>query len=267
MELIASAVVEAHAAVCERWPEFVVDLAQFSDEITRRLGGKPEAVQLATLRTDDVYLAIACLNGDHVAIDHLERDYLAVVDHAGRKLDATDDQIAEVRGQFRRILLTSEPGRACTLAGFPGRSDLRGYLEAIATRELVRAIDRDRGAQPIEPLLEKLDLSHVPGLEMLYAQYGAEITAALCAALEALDERDRALLGYSLVASWSIERIGELYGSDRSTTARWVTTARNALTDQFRREASARLAIPLGELYSIVREVRSQINISLLRVL
>jgi RNA polymerase sigma-70 factor, ECF subfamily len=269
MESIAStsAVAEAYAAACKRWPEFAVELPQFSDELARRLGGKLEATQLASLCTDDLYLAIACLNGDRVAIDHLERDYLSPVDHAGRKLDATDDQVAEVRDHLRRILFSAEPGRAGALAEFTGRGDLRGYLEVIVQRELARAINRGRGEQPIEPLLEQLDLSRVPDLRDLHAQYGAKITAAVRAALERLDKRDRALLGYSLVGSWSIAQIGELYGVDRSTTVRWLTTARNTLADQIRKEVSARVQIPLEELYAVVREVRTRINISFLRVL
>ncbi|HEX2689034.1 MAG TPA: hypothetical protein VHN14_20570 [Kofleriaceae bacterium] len=267
MESIATAVAKAHAAACERWPEFTIELSQFSDELTHRLGSETEPMQLSAIRTDDVYLAIACLNGDHVAIDHLERDYLAAVDYVGRKLDATDDQVAEVRSHFRQSLFDEEPGRACALAEFTGRSDLRSYLELIATHELVRVIGGVAREPPIELLLGELDLSRASDLGILYAEHGAEIDVALRAALEALDVQHRTLLGYSLVTGWSIDRIGEFYGVHRSTTVQWLTAARNTLTDQLQREIATRVPLPLEDLYAIVREVRSRINVSLLRIL
>jgi RNA polymerase sigma-70 factor len=130
----------------------------------------------------------------------------------------------------------------------------------------MESIDRG-GEQPIEPLLEQLDLARASDLVTVHARHGAELAAALRAALEALDAQQRALLGHSLVAGTSIDRIGEIYGVQRSTTVRWLTGARDTLSNQLRREVASRLALPLEELYAVVREVRSRIDISLLRIL
>jgi RNA polymerase sigma-70 factor (ECF subfamily) len=101
----------------------------------------------------------------------------------------------------------------------------------------------------------------------LRARHGAEIAAALRAAIDLLDERQRALLRYSMVSGWSIDRIGELYGVHRATASRWVAAARDALGEHLRREVSQRLAIPLEDVDSIVRAVHSQIDVSLARIL
>jgi len=121
--------------------------------------------------------------------------------------------------------------------------------------------------QPIEPLLEQLDLSRAPELASLQAQYEVEIAAALRAALEALDDRQRTLLRYCLVDGWSIARIGEFHELHRATTVRWLTAARDVLSNHLRRELAARLVIPLEEIYAIVREIRSRIDISFLRIM
>ena len=271
MESLPTAIARAHAAASAAWPGCNLELARFGAELSRRLGDDLDGARLAAICSDDVYLAVACLDGDPVAIGYLERDCLAEVDRAGRKLRATDDQVAEVRGHLRQILFTAEPERAAGLAVFTGRGDLRGYLRVIATRELIRAINRGRREEPIdddsEPLLDRLDLSRAPELSLLRARHGVAISAALRGALDLLDERQRAVLRYSLVDGWSIDRIGELYGVHRATASRWITAARDALGEHLRREVSTRLAIPLDDVDSIVRAVGSQIDISLARIL
>lgn len=127
-------------------------------------------------------------------------------------------------------------------------------------------IDSER-EQPIEPLLAQLDLARATELAAVHAQHGDALAAALRAALEALDAQQRLMLGHSLVDGISIDRIGELYGVQRSTTVRWLTGARDTLSNQLRREVASRLALPLEELYAVVREVRSRIDIALLRIL
>lgn len=267
MESLQTSIAAAYAAAEAAWPGCALALPRFADELIRRAGPELDVARLATLCTDDVYLAIACLDGDPTAIGYLERDCLSEVERAARKVRATDDQAAEVRGHLGRVLFTAEAGRAAALAEFTGRGDLRGYIRVIATRELVRVVARGRRESPIEPLLDRLQLSRAPELSLLHARHGEAIAAALRAALDALDERERAVLRYSLIDGWSIDRIGELYGVHRATASRWLNAARDSLGDHLRTEASARMAIPIEEVDSIVQLVHSQIDVSLERIL
>jgi RNA polymerase sigma-70 factor (ECF subfamily) len=267
VESLEAAIAAAYAKARARWPDVVVELARFAAEIVRRLGSDVDAEKLAAHATDDLYLAIACLDGNRAAIEILERDYFSVIDFAARKVRATVDQANEIRGHLRQLLFTAEPTRAAALAEFTGRGDLRGYLKTIATRELIRAVNRGRKEEPIDPLLEQLDVSLAPELAMLRARHGETISDAIRAAIDALEERPRSLLRYSLVHGWSIDRIGELYDVNRSTAARWLNLAREALGDQIRTEAATRLNMPIEDIDSIVRQVQSQIDVSLLRIL
>ena len=260
------AIEAAHQAARAAWPDVIVELPRFAAEVRRRLGEiSPE--ELATICTDDLYLAIACLDGDEAAATHLERDYLVEAERAARKLRGSDDQAAELRGHLRRVLFTAEGERRAGLAEFSGRGDLHGYLRVTATRELIRVINRGRKEQPIEPLIERLQLERAPELSMVRARHGAEIETAVRAAIEALPERDRALLRYSLVDDWTVDQIGELYGVHRATAARWVAAARDRLGETIRREVATRLAIETGEVESLIDLVRSRIDVSLERIL
>ena len=252
------AIETAYRAARDAWPEIVVEPEHFATALRRRLG---DLTDLTAICTRDVYFAIACLDGNDVAAKILERDFVIEADRAGSKLRATPDQTAELRGHLRRLLFDT------ALADFTGRGDLRGYLKVIATRELVRAIKRGKKEQPIESMLDRLEIDRAPELSLLRARHGAAIAAGMRAALEALPERERALLRYALVDGWTVDQIGELYEVHRATAARWVAAARDQLGDLIRGEVASRLSIDQSEVDSLIELVRSRIDISLERIL
>jgi RNA polymerase sigma-70 factor, ECF subfamily len=257
---IEQAIDEAHRAARVRWPDVVVDAARFARELSRRVPDLTAEV-LAKLCTDDVYLAIACGDGDSPAAVHLERECFVEVDIAAKKLRATGAQTSEMRSVLRKLLFPTG------LADFTGRGDLRGYIKVIVTRELIRTINRERKEQPIETVIDRLEVERAPELSVLRARHGADITAALRTALDGLPERDRALLRYSLVDGWTVDQIGELYGVHRATAARWCAAARDALGDRIRNEVASRLEIPTDDVDSLIALVRSRIDVSLERIL
>jgi RNA polymerase sigma-70 factor (ECF subfamily) len=267
MPELVRAIADAYGEARAAWPDVEVEATWFEAELRRRLGDELTPAALRRVAVADVYLAVACLAGDAAAVGHVERACAAEVGFAAHRLRAPDAVADDVRGQLYRVLFTAEPGRAAALADFTGRANLKGYLRVIASRELVRAINRGRREVPIEPLVDRLDLEHSAELAVFRAQHGSQVSAALRAALDALDDRQRALLRYSLVDGWSIDQLGALYGVHRSTASRWVTAVRDALAGQLRDQLAARLAIHTDEVESIVRLVRSQIDVSLERIL
>jgi RNA polymerase sigma-70 factor, ECF subfamily len=265
-DTLDDAIAAAHRAAREAWPDVPVELSRFAAEVRRRLGDIAPA-ELDAICTRDLYLAIACLDGSAPAAEHLEREFFVEADIAARKLRGSEDQAAELRGHLRKVLFTADGERKAGLAEFTGRGDLRGYLRVTATRELIKVINRGRKEQPIEPMLDKLEIDRVPELSMMRMRYSAEITAAMRAALEALQERDRALLRYTLVDDWTVDQLGELYGVHRATAARWAAAARDKLGELIRAEIKQRLSIDTGEVESLIALVRSRIDVSLERIL
>jgi RNA polymerase sigma-70 factor, ECF subfamily len=248
-----------------------VDVADdtFAAELARRLGDAASPEQLARTRADHVHLAIACAAGDDAAIRAFEAELMPEIDACGRRLRARPDQTAEVRGHLQRILFVSEPGRPAALGEYSGRGDLRAYLRVMATRELIRVINKGRREVGIadDAVLDLLSPAGDPELGYLRDHYRAEVDAAMRAALDKLDEQPRAVLRYHLIDGWSIDRIGALYGVHRVTASRWIIAAREALGALIRTELAARLAIAVDEVDSIVRLVQSRIDVSLERVL
>ena len=264
----AEIVARHHRTARAAYPDVEVAADRFAAELARRLGAAASLEQLARLRADHVYLAIACSDGDDVAIRRLDAEFLDEVDHCAQRLRATPDQATEVRSHLRRILFVSEPGRPAATSSFSGKGDLRAYVRVIATRELIRTINKGRREVGVEDeVLDLLSPPSDPELVYLRDHYRADVDAAMRAALIGLAEQPRALLRYHLLDGWSIDRIGALYGVHRATAARWVTAAREALGEAIRVEVARRLDISLDEVASIVRLVQSRIDVSLARLL
>ena len=70
-----------------------------------------------------------------------------------------------------------------------------------------------------------------------------------------------------MLALWSNAGIGRAYDVHRATAARWVAAVRTELGDRIRSELAARLKIAEDEVDSIVRLVKSRVDVSLERVL
>ncbi len=256
------------AAARAAWPQLVVDDAELGRELARRLGGATPA-QLASCRASDVYLAIAASRGDASAIAQVKQVIDREVDMTAAKTGASPEQVADVKSEIARIVLVDEGQRPAALRDFAGRAELKSYVCVIATRELIRTVQRGRREQPVEDdrLFAMLSNLDDPEMNALRARYHDSVTTGLRSALGRLGERERALLRYQLVDGWNVDRVGALYGVHRATAARWIAGARDALGTLLRDEVSRTLAIPVAEVDSIVRLVQSRIDVSLARMI
>ena len=77
--------------------------------------------------------------------------------------------------------------------------------------------------------------------------------------------RERTLLKQQIVDGLGIDELGALYEVHRATAARWVAAAREKLLLRTRRAFMVRVRISSDECESIMRMVRSQLDVSLHR--
>jgi RNA polymerase sigma-70 factor (ECF subfamily) len=231
-------------------------------ELARRF--KPtDLADLATCRADDIALAILACRGDAGAIAEIKRLLDREVELTALRTSATPEQANDVKGELGRILFGG------ALHDFAGRAALKSYISVIATRELVKTVQRGRRESPVadEQLFAMLSNLDDPELEVLRGRFHESVAVGLRAALAKLADRDRALLRYQLVDGWNVDRVGALYGVHRATAARWVAAARETLGQLLRDEIATTLSIPITEVDSIVRLVQSRIDVSLARLI
>lgn len=268
-----AATVEAlrrHAAAARAaWSEITVTESELARELGRRLGDNATVEALTTCRGSDVFLTIAGTAGEPAAA----RAIMALVEREVQlgavRTRATPDQATEVRGELHRVLFTSDPHRPAAMREFAGRGDLRGYVRVMATRELVRTVQRGRREEPREEeaLFALIAPGNDPELSIIRDRFKGSVDVAMRAALGKLSDRSRALLRYQVVDGWNVDRVGALYGVHRATAARWVAAAREELGTLIRTEVAAQLAIDLDEVDSIVRMVQSRLDVSLERLI
>jgi RNA polymerase sigma-70 factor, ECF subfamily len=270
---VASFLLAHWSAGVATWPDTEVAPEHFARDLARRLGtpasGEAALAAIEAVRGSDVYLAIACCDGDAAAIGRLDDLVARELRHAATKLQASADQVSEVHADLRRVLLVEDDARRAALREYAGRGDLRGYIRVMATRALIRAINRGRREIAIDDaeFFDRVLPERDPELSILRAHYQETVDAALRAALGQLDTRARALLRYQLIDGWSIDQVGKLYGVHRATAARWLADARETLGTAIRAELAARLQIATEEVDSIVRLVQSRVDMSLDRLL
>ncbi|MBE7450700.1 MAG: hypothetical protein HS111_17930 [Kofleriaceae bacterium] len=95
--------------------------------------------------------------------------------------------------------------------------------------------------------------------------YAREFQAAFTEALAGLGAREQTLLRYHHVDGLNIDEIGAIYRVHRVTAFRWLEKAKEKLVDATLVVARARLNVSARELESVLRLIRSQVHLSLVR--
>jgi RNA polymerase sigma-70 factor (ECF subfamily) len=209
-------------------------------------------------------LAQACARGEADALATLERMYFPRVRVAVERVDSSRAFVDDALQVLRQKLLVGQGGAAPRIAEFAATGPLVSWLRAAAVRtalNLKRPHAREDGAE--EDALESLPLSGpTPELALLMERHRPAFKAAFRAGLATLEAKDRTLLKLQVIDGLSLERIGVIYAVNKSTVSRWLARAQEQLVDETRARLQADLALSGGELKSLVRAMRSGIEIS-----
>ncbi len=169
----------------------------------------------------------------------------------------------EVAQRLNTRLLVGGDGEPHLLR-YSGRGPLRAWLRVAALRTGLDLLRRQRREQTLEErVFQAAPEAADPELRFLKAHYTDRFKRALGAALETLSERDRRLLKLRILDDLNIDEIGALHGVHRATAARWLEAAREGLGKAVRRQLERELAVDRGDLDSILRLIRSRIDLSL----
>ena len=253
---------EARAA----WPGIEQSETAYLERVAARL---PEAESiegaLDAIVTRDLWLAGPCAAGEAKALALFEKTYLREVDIAAAKAKAGAGVADEAKQIVRTILFVGAGTRGPAIADYGGRGDLRGWVRVIAMREVLRLVGKGKREVGVEDeaLFDVLSVDEDPELDYLKEMYRTEFKGALREGVEALEARERNLLRHSILDGLSIDEIGAIYRVHRATAARWVAKARETLLGKTRRALLNRLKVSPDELDSLIRMIRSRLDISI----
>jgi RNA polymerase sigma-70 factor (ECF subfamily) len=264
-----SLVAEGRAA----WPDLTITAQQLVAFVARHVSGELAEAALDGLRPADLYLACACSHGLPAAINAFDRDYMKEVDIALARMRIGPPRLSDVKQLVRQRLFVGggtagAPTSAGKIAEYGGRGDLRRWVRSVAVRTCLN--DLRKGKREVLVDDDQLIAQHAisqddPEVEYMKRTYSNEFKAAFTEALTGLGPREQTLLRYHHVDGLNIDEIGAIYRVHRVTAFRWIEKAKDQLVKATLDTLRTRLKLPPEELDSVLRMIRSQIHLSLIR--
>lgn len=241
---------------------------RFAAHLVQLLTEQPE-LRCAELRVGDLYLARACVDGDAGALAVFEASFWPAIDSALQRVRLSREQRQDLLQDLRMSLFLprgAEPGR---IAQYRGQGELRRWLRAVALRDAWRIGKAGHRELALDDavLATVVVLDQNPALAGFKEACRAELKKVFVAALENLRPEDRTVLRQYHLDGLTIDELARLYGIHRATAARRVGKARSLLTESVVAGLGDRLQIRDRELASVLELVRSQLDLSLDRLL
>ncbi len=249
------------------WPAIELSSSAFIGHLAPLLSRERDVLEvLPELSAPGLYIAYGCVKrhpGALAAFDKTMRDAVQVATARLRLDDARKDDLLQL---VRKRLLVGDDDVAPKITSYSGRGALGAWTRVTALRMaynfMAERAQRDLAPGANEDLVAAA-ASADPELDMLVSRYGPALNASLAEALEALEARECALLRYSFLETLSIDHIGAIYGVHRATAARWIANARERLFKTTRDSFRTKVAMSDSEFDSLLRSLRSYLDMSL----
>jgi RNA polymerase sigma-70 factor (ECF subfamily) len=243
-------------------PDLERDDPAWLAHLASHLRGPAWLKELEALHAADLFLAWACARAQPAALRKLDALLVPLTTAVLRRRHYPPDTIDEVTQQVRGRLLVDASGRPKVLE-YSGRGELTSWLGAVVLRT---ALNVRRGQPAVAgdewALVDLLGQTH-PEMAYLKEKYLQDFRAALAEAAATLSPRDRMLLRQFAIDGLSAAELGALHGVHRVTAFRWLGEARRALAEAVREALGRRLKLNPDEISSIIRLVRSRLDLSL----
>jgi RNA polymerase sigma-70 factor (ECF subfamily) len=246
----------------EAWPAVRLEEAVFA-EWARAGNIDGEALQS---RGADLYLAAACVAQDRDALDAFEKHMLAPLGKTIGGIALSTDQVDELRQQLRCNLLLPPQRR---IGKFRGQGPLQAWVRVCAVRTALGLVS-SRDQQPRD---DELALEHLVAPEgdqevsAIKSQYRQAFQAALARCFAALAPRQKTLLRMHFLDGMSIDVMAVVFGVHRATVARRLVAIRRQVLEDISKELALDLRATSSELSQLVRLVRSEVHVSIQRIL
>jgi RNA polymerase sigma-70 factor (ECF subfamily) len=250
----------AFPSVALEAPTFMRHLASIVDE-------EVDAPALDALHAPDLFLACACAHGEPNAVAIFERQFISTLDAPLRSTGLDAHAVDDVRQRVRELLLVGSEGLP-GIVTYRGRGQLRSWLRAVAVRQAMMHFRGRRETPADDSALEGMTgIDADAQLAPWKQQYAAAFREAFEDAVKALSDEERMLLKQHHLDQLTVDELATLNKVHRATAARWVAAARASLLAGVRERMIAKLSISGGELDSALRLARSQLDVSIHRLL
>ena len=244
---------------------FSIDAATFLAHSAARL--RTEQGVLASLdqtEAADLWLACACAAGCKAAQTAFVERYTPIIRGALASFVRQGIDIEEIEQRVVSYLIFPRDERPAAVAGYSGSGSLAAYVRVSVVREAVRSTKQIQRMTPRDDAAELApELTNDAELEALKRRYRDQFKAAFVQAVEALDPDEVLLLRYHYYSGLGVRQIASLRGDSKSTVARQLTAVRDKVRQETQRRLMAHAKVRRSEAASIMRLVRSQMDVGL----
>ena len=249
------------------WPTVALAEPRYLEHLARRVrerANEPAERVVRTMPAADLYLAAACGDGDDAAMTAFRDALVPTLRQALGKLGMPAPTIDETVQRVLVMVFVGEGG-APQIAGYGGRGTLRSWLRSIGVRtgRRLMGVEHGGGGSGDDELAVLPAAVNDPELELLRARYRGLVREAFATAFGQLTERQRNVLRQYHIDGLTIDQLAALYNVNRATTARWVAGARLAVVTATRGALVQSYGVSVSEVDSIIRLVRSQLDVSI----
>jgi RNA polymerase sigma-70 factor (ECF subfamily) len=251
------------------WP-FAVEEREFVAYLGRKLRREKDLDgALRQIRAPDLFLAFACVKKNADALAAFEATYFADIEIAIRSVSRDDAKIDDVRQRLRIKLFVGEGESPPKIGEYSGRGELRSWFRVTAVRQAISEARKTRREVALDDAVADAMPSAAVDPECAYlrSKYAALFQRAFREAIHALSSQERTLLLHHYVDRLTIDQIGAIYRIHRMTAARRLTAVRQKVVETTRERLAESAKLGASELRSILRLVKSEMHISLRRVL
>jgi RNA polymerase sigma-70 factor, ECF subfamily len=275
----ARALREILAAATAVHGHLAVDESRFLAHLAHHIPAAPGEwlPALARIHGADLYLAFACADQVPGALAVFEGTCGSIIDGAlsGQATAAFADDAKQLVRE--KLFIGGDPGAGegdeptagPRILSYAGRGPLAAWVAVSAQRTALSLRRKEASAQARHraAAAEEFAASVHPELAYLKRTYRAAFVTCFEEAFAALTNRERTLLRLHLVSRLRLEQMAPMFQVNISTISRWLAGARESLLAQTREGLSRRLHLEPGEFESLARLLRSQIDVSLVRLL
>jgi len=251
------------------------DAERFARRLSQEAVGDPVLSWQATLErlrafdAEGVYLAAACAAGQALAIKRFEALHFTQLPATLRSMGAQPADIDDVLSAVRERLFIATDDEDAKVLGLSGRGSLEKLCRVMAARMLLnrqRSSRRERVAGD-EELADLIAPQVGPELAAMKQHHRDAFRAAFAQAMAKLSSEDRNLLRLSLIHGLTIDEVGRIQQTHRSTAARRLGRLKDAIAQHVRTALRLELGVGREELQSLFRLVQTGLDESFIRLL
>lgn len=252
------------------WPGVVVDSDLFWAFLAQRVPPDRDLLQtLEALKSADLYLACACLEGNDKGSRAFEEAYFPVLNRALAGICGRTGQVDDVKQSVYQKVFSGEGGRPPAIHKYDGVGDLRAWVRVTAVRMALNLKRDTKRERPLSPDILVTLPKGGPGPEEDYLKrvYSDAFKKAFQRALTGLDHKQRNLLRYYYIDGLTVEQIGGIYRVHKATISRRLGEIRELLLTETRNSLIRELDVGRTEFDSIMRLIQSRMDVSIVRFL